>query len=107
MVHELWRQDDNGNQVRIATDAARNDAEAARAAFEARAHKQMYWVTSADAPATLHFVYGLPAAGKTGTTQEYRAAPRVPPPDTARPSSNSRSGDCCAQTGGPAIGLII
>lgn len=46
MVHELWRQDDNGNQVLVATYGRREEAESARDAFEARAHKQIYWVTS-------------------------------------------------------------
>jgi hypothetical protein len=45
MRYELWRQDDNGNRVRIAVYASEAEAEAERAAYEARAHKQMYWVT--------------------------------------------------------------
>jgi hypothetical protein len=44
MRYELWRQDDNGNRVRIDVFESEAEAEAARAAFEARAHKQMYWV---------------------------------------------------------------
>jgi hypothetical protein len=44
MRYELWRQDDNGNRVRIDVFESAAAAEAARAAFEARAHKQMYWV---------------------------------------------------------------
>ena len=46
MVHELWRQDDNGNRVLVATYPRLEEAEAERDAFEARAHKQIYWVTS-------------------------------------------------------------
>jgi hypothetical protein len=44
MRYELWRQDDNGNRVRVAVFESEAEAEAARAMFEARAHKQMYWV---------------------------------------------------------------
>ena len=44
MRYELWRQDDNGNRVLIAVYATEAEAEAERAMFEARAHKQMYWV---------------------------------------------------------------
>jgi len=44
MRYELWRQDDNGNRVRIDVFATEAEAEAERAMFEARAHKQMYWV---------------------------------------------------------------
>lgn len=44
MRYELWRQDDNGNRVRIAVFERAAEAEAERAAYEARAHKQMYWV---------------------------------------------------------------
>ena len=44
MRYELWRQDDNGNRVRIDVFESAAEAEAERAAFEARAHKQLYWV---------------------------------------------------------------
>jgi hypothetical protein len=44
MRYELWRQDDNGNRVRIAVYASEAEADAERAAYEARAHKQLYWV---------------------------------------------------------------
>ena len=47
MCFELWRQDDNGNRVLVATFPTRAEAEAAQAAFEARAHKQIYWVDQA------------------------------------------------------------
>lgn len=47
MPHELWRQDDNGNRVRVATYATRDAAQAAQAAYEARGHKQLYWVVAA------------------------------------------------------------
>lgn len=39
-----WRQDDNGNRVRIDVFATVVEAEAAQAMYEARGHKQMYWV---------------------------------------------------------------
>lgn len=44
MRYELWRQDDNGNRLRIDVFATVVEAEAARAMYEARGHKQMYWV---------------------------------------------------------------
>jgi hypothetical protein len=40
----LWRQDDNGNRVRVETFATRAAALARQARFEARHHKQIYWV---------------------------------------------------------------
>jgi 8-oxo-dGTP diphosphatase len=43
----LMRQDDNGNRVEMARFGVRADAEAAAAQFEARGHKQLYWVTPA------------------------------------------------------------
>ena len=43
----LMRQDDNGNQVEMARFAARAEAETAAEEFEARGHKQLYWVTPA------------------------------------------------------------
>ncbi|HET7228391.1 MAG TPA: hypothetical protein VFJ16_00170 [Longimicrobium sp.] len=43
----LWRQDDNGNRVRIETFATREAAVARQAEFESRHHKQIYWVEEA------------------------------------------------------------
>jgi len=43
----LWRQDDNGNRVRIETFATREQAAARQAEFESRHHKQIYWVETA------------------------------------------------------------
>lgn len=40
----LWRQDDNGNRVRVETFATREAAQARQAEFESRHHKQIYWV---------------------------------------------------------------
>lgn len=40
----LWRQDDNGNEVAIATGLSRSEAEERARVFEARGHKQLYWV---------------------------------------------------------------
>ncbi|HUQ05859.1 MAG TPA: hypothetical protein VM261_25330, partial [Kofleriaceae bacterium] len=50
MRFELWRQDDNGNRVRIDVFASEAEAEAERAGYEARAHKQLYWVQPAPNP---------------------------------------------------------
>ena len=50
MTHfELWRQDDNGNEFPIATFSSFEDAEKERLDFEARGHKQHYWVRQAEA----------------------------------------------------------
>lgn len=42
--HELWRQDDNGHQFLIETFPCKADAVRAMKEFEARLHKQAYWV---------------------------------------------------------------
>jgi hypothetical protein len=38
------RQDDNGNRYVVSRHATRADAEAVAAEFEARGHKQLYWI---------------------------------------------------------------
>lgn len=43
----LWRQDDNGNRVRVETFATREAAAARQAEFESRHHKQIYWIEPA------------------------------------------------------------
>lgn len=43
----LWRQDDNGNRVRIGSFATREAALERQAEFESRHHKQIYWVEQA------------------------------------------------------------
>lgn len=40
----LWRQDDNGNRFLMSSAHTRDEAERLAAEFEARAHKQIYWV---------------------------------------------------------------
>ncbi|MFO0619076.1 MAG: VOC family protein [Polyangiaceae bacterium] len=40
----LWRQDDNGNRFLMSSAHTRPEAERLAAEFEARAHKQIYWV---------------------------------------------------------------
>ena len=40
----LMRQDDNGNRVLMGRYRDRDEAEAQAAVFEARGHKQLYWV---------------------------------------------------------------
>jgi hypothetical protein len=40
----LWRQDDNGNRVRVDAFATREAAAARQAEFESRHHKQIYWI---------------------------------------------------------------
>lgn len=44
---EMWsvyRQDDNGNRFVVSTQLNREEAELLVAEFEARGHKQVYWV---------------------------------------------------------------
>lgn len=41
---ELWRQDDNGTRQPIARFASREEAQRACDEFEARGHKQLYWI---------------------------------------------------------------
>jgi hypothetical protein len=40
----LWRQDDNGHRFLVCVLPTREQAEAARKDFEARGHKQVYFV---------------------------------------------------------------
>jgi hypothetical protein len=40
----LMRQDDNGNRYPVSRHAVRAEAEAEAAMYEARGHKQLYWV---------------------------------------------------------------
>lgn len=41
---EVWRQDDNGNEVRVSQHYGELPAERVAARFQARGHKQDYWV---------------------------------------------------------------
>lgn len=41
----VWRQDDNGNQFRISGGHPREEAERLCDEFEARGHKQLYWIS--------------------------------------------------------------
>ncbi|PJN22646.1 hypothetical protein [Kitasatospora sp. CB02891] len=43
-AHRVMRQDDNGNRFLLARGLTRPAAEALAAEFEARGHKQLYWV---------------------------------------------------------------
>jgi len=40
----LMRQDDTGNRYRVSRHATREEAQRAAEVFEARGHKQLYWV---------------------------------------------------------------
>ncbi|WP_167352932.1 hypothetical protein [Streptomyces rubellomurinus] len=42
--HRVMRQDDNGNRFLVAEGLERAEAERLAAEFEARGHKQLYWV---------------------------------------------------------------
>ncbi|TWE19295.1 hypothetical protein FB465_4411 [Kitasatospora atroaurantiaca] len=48
-TYRVMRQDDNGNRYLVAKGLSRQEAEALAAEFEARGHKQMYWVERDDA----------------------------------------------------------
>ncbi|MEU1289502.1 SPOR domain-containing protein [Kitasatospora sp. NPDC005856] len=48
-TYRVMRQDDNGNRFLVARDLDRVEARRLAAEFEARGHKQMYWV-EADGP---------------------------------------------------------
>ncbi|GAA3008444.1 hypothetical protein GCM10020229_20240 [Kitasatospora albolonga] len=43
-THRVMRQDDNGNRALVAKGLTRPEAEALAEEFEARGHKQLYWV---------------------------------------------------------------
>lgn len=43
-VFVVMRQDDNGNQAEVARFETREEAEETAKKFEARGHKQLYWV---------------------------------------------------------------
>lgn len=47
--YRVMRQDDNGNRFEVARGLERAEAERLAAEFEARGHKQLYWV-EADGP---------------------------------------------------------
>jgi hypothetical protein len=40
----VWRQDDNGNEIRMASLLKESEAQALVDEFESRGHKQMYWI---------------------------------------------------------------
>jgi hypothetical protein len=43
----VWRQDDNGNRFEVARFDSRPEADAVAADFQARGHRQTYWVARA------------------------------------------------------------
>lgn len=47
-AYRVMRQDDNGNRYVVARDLTHAAAEALAAEFEARGHKQLYWVEPQD-----------------------------------------------------------
>ena len=56
----LLRQDDNGNRYEMARFATREAAEHAAAEFQARGHKQLYYVEPGHSPS------GSPSGSLTG-----------------------------------------
>lgn len=44
MAYEVWRMDDNGNRALIATLVDKAEAERVLREYEARGHKQTYWI---------------------------------------------------------------
>ncbi|MGW6918254.1 SPOR domain-containing protein [Kitasatospora sp. NPDC054939] len=49
-AYRVMRQDDNGNRFEVAAGLAREEAERLAEEFEARGHKQLYWVEAQRAP---------------------------------------------------------
>ncbi|MFG2696977.1 SPOR domain-containing protein [Kitasatospora sp. NPDC048407] len=47
-THRVMRQDDNGNRFLLARGLTRPAAEALAAEYEARGHKQLYWIEAED-----------------------------------------------------------
>ncbi|MER6302268.1 hypothetical protein ABT247_22285 [Kitasatospora sp. NPDC001539] len=47
----VMRQDDNGNRFPVAGGLDRTEAQRLAAEFEARGHKQLYWVEAEDGDA--------------------------------------------------------
>jgi cell division protein FtsN len=41
---QLWRQDDHGNRVIVGAFDTQEEANKLKVEFEARGHKQVYWV---------------------------------------------------------------
>lgn len=41
---QLWRQDDNGQKFMMGSTADREEAQRSLVRFEARGHKQTYWI---------------------------------------------------------------
>ncbi|MFJ1752159.1 hypothetical protein [Kitasatospora sp. NPDC088134] len=60
--HRVVRQDDNGNRFLVARGLDRAGAAALAAEFEARGHKQLYWIEPEDADGR-STPPGTPAAG--------------------------------------------
>lgn len=48
LIYLLLRMDDNGNRALISSHSTRKEAERACREFEARGHKQIYWVEESD-----------------------------------------------------------
>ncbi|MFB7475300.1 SPOR domain-containing protein [Kitasatospora sp. NPDC056184] len=51
-TYRVMRQDDNGNRFRVVGGIGREAAERLAAEFEARGHKQLYWVEAEPAGAS-------------------------------------------------------
>ena len=45
----VWRVDDNGNRFLVSQHASEQEAQEAASTYEARAHKQHYWVEPVEA----------------------------------------------------------
>ncbi|MFF7992817.1 SPOR domain-containing protein [Kitasatospora xanthocidica] len=56
--YRVMRQDDNGNRFLVAKDLDRAEAQRLAAEFEARGHKQLYWVEETE------------GAGAAGTAEQ-------------------------------------
>lgn len=70
--YQLWRQDDNGNEFLIDAFEIRNEAEEKLAEFEAKGHKQTYWIVEAKPKLEPHDVTVV-----TSTVENIRARPHM------------------------------
>jgi len=44
-IFELWRQDDNGNVIKVGEFSDRSEAERMLSVLSRNPHKQIYWIT--------------------------------------------------------------
>ena len=107
---QLWRQDDNGNRVRIRAFTGLAKATAALASFERLAHKQTYWIEEAVAN------QGVTSRGPRTMSKSRWRFPRVVAaivgsrsraPGELRPQRPNPSSDLLEADGVHGAGLLV